>query len=375
VPESVGYDLVCVPPLMARDHFSSHGLYLENIRSAFARRAPGLRIEVVGLSTTSPNETRLHRRYLQFYVLPRLLRQCLARPRERPVVVNILDQHYAYLKAGGGVPFVLTCHGVFNKVGSRLTRSPLYRYQTRLLPEIDRIVAVSNDAKDDLVKTFGVDSRRVSVSHYGVEPVFGAGEHVPLFPERGNSTMLLHVGTNLRRKNVGIVLRSMKMAVDRGVDVKLVKVGEALEGDERTLVSALGLNSRIVYLGKLSPNELAQVYRSCDIFVFPSTYEGFGRPILEAQACGIPCILADASCLPEVGGEGALYHGVNDAAALASHVIALTRDATLRHDLIRRGIENTRRFSWDKHVDGLLKVYSSLADPGAVGKWASRHRS
>jgi len=301
-------------------------------------------------------ETWLGRRVALFHTLPARLSRRLRELSSRPLVLHLLDQHYAYLRHPG-TPSVLTCNGVFRKLPF-FPRLPRFLPRTMRLAAVDRIVCVSNDAKADVEAIFHPSAGKISVAYYGVDPVFRPVGPRHEIPRRGSSKCLLHVGSNLPQKDVPTLLRALRIATDSGLDLKLVKVGDPIDsGEPAALLSALRLEERVVHLGKLGPEELASVYRACDAFVFPSTYEGFGRPIAEAQACQTPCILSDASCLPEIGGEGALYHRARDPDDLARRIEEMMRDPDLRASVAARGVANARRFSWDRHAEVLLEAY------------------
>ena len=116
-------------------------------------------------------------------------------------------------------------------------------------------------------------------------------------------------------------------------------------------------------LGFLHEDRLTALYNLCDVLAFPSLYEGFGMPVAEAQACGLPCVISNASSLPEIGGEGALYHDPLDAQALADQLQRVYEDKELRASLRAKGFANAQRFDWDRHVDTLMQYWGSILQP------------
>jgi glycosyltransferase involved in cell wall biosynthesis len=116
-----------------------------------------------------------------------------------------------------------------------------------------------------------------------------------------------------------------------------------------------------VHLDYLEPSQLAAVYAGAELFVFPSIYEGFGFPLLEAMAYGVPAIAANSSSLPEVGADAALYFEPNDARTLASLIERVTTDATLRAQLIARGHERVASLRWDRAAAETLMVLRHAA--------------
>ena len=119
-------------------------------------------------------------------------------------------------------------------------------------------------------------------------------------------------------------------------------------------------NSMIRKFDNLSVRELKMFYSCADMFIYPSKYEGFGIPVLEAMACGIPVIASNTSSSPEVGGNSALYFNPDSDVDLQDKIMKIMNDKQLRTTLINRGYENIKRFSWDRSVDKLLEVYKSL---------------
>ena len=109
------------------------------------------------------------------------------------------------------------------------------------------------------------------------------------------------------------------------------------------------------------PRQVAALCSQAHALAFASFYEGFGRPTLEAQACGLPCVLADASCMREVGGDGALYHEPLSHEACAGQLREALTNETARGDLIQKGLENVKRFSWSGYAEKLVRVYREVA--------------
>jgi alpha-1,3-rhamnosyl/mannosyltransferase len=159
---------------------------------------------------------------------------------------------------------------------------------------------------------------------------------------------LLYVGGFLPHKNVGHLLAAFGM-IQREVPHLLVLVGWGSDHVLRELgagIHRLGLEDRVVVLSGLSDHELAALYSHCALFVFPSRYEGFGLPVLEAMSCGAPVLCSRATSLPEVGGEAVEYFDPSSVTELASKVKGILSDAQLRAELGVRGLTRARLFSW-----------------------------
>jgi glycosyltransferase involved in cell wall biosynthesis len=107
--------------------------------------------------------------------------------------------------------------------------------------------------------------------------------------------------------------------------------------------------------------DLPVLYNLSDIFIFPSLYEGFGLPLLEAMACGVPVISSRASCLPEIGGDGAVYFSPGNAQELADKVLEIINNISLRNSMIEKGLKRSERFSWETMAEKTLSIYEDLS--------------
>ena len=135
--------------------------------------------------------------------------------------------------------------------------------------------------------------------------------------------------------------------------------GRLLE-KEIEMLKELGINERITQKD-YKDSELASFYKKAKFFVFPSAYEGFGIPTLEAMKCGCPVILADSSCLPEIGGGAAVYFESGNSSSLANAIDTMLKDQLLRKDLIEKGFRRVQEFSWEKTAEGYFNVIKNFA--------------
>jgi glycosyltransferase involved in cell wall biosynthesis len=244
------------------------------------------------------------------------------------------------------------------------------RYLTRCFPaqveQADRILAISECTKRDLVEILDVPPERIDVIYLGTD-LRAPGPEVPAslgrleLPPR----FLLTVGTREPRKNLPSVLRAVHRLLPklRERDVYLCLAGGSRwkyqEADR--LVEELGLEDRVVSLG-FAPREcLPHLYARSLAFLYPSFYEGFGLPVLEAMACGAPVVTSTSSSLPEVAGDAALMVDPHSVDELAHAIERLLDDEALRADLVRRGRERASLFSWDQTALETLAVFRKLA--------------
>ncbi|HET6232607.1 MAG TPA: glycosyltransferase family 1 protein [Longimicrobiaceae bacterium] len=231
----------------------------------------------------------------------------------------------------------------------------------------DRLIAVSEATKRDVVERMGAAPDRVTVVHHGVDhAVFRpstAGEVDAVRARHGlHRPYVLAVGTLQRRKNHATLIRAVHILRGRGVDVELVLSGAGgwLFDETRRLVDELGMGDAVRFLGYVPLDELPALYAGASAAALLSLYEGFGLPVLEAMACGVPMLVSDTSSLPEVGGDAVLKVPPMDLDAVVSALDRLLHDDALRADLSARGIRRAAGFTWEATARGTLSILRDL---------------
>jgi glycosyltransferase involved in cell wall biosynthesis len=255
---------------------------------------------------------------------------------------------------------VITIHDLtykrFPNLLQKETLENLERQMTREIAIADGIIAVSDSTRRDLLQFYEIDPRRVHTIHSGVAPL---PEPVPVLglPKH----YILFVGTIEPRKNLEVLLDAFDELRRSGhYDGSLVVAGRI--GWKSEAVAGRMKRPNIVHLDYLPAGQLSTAYRNADVFVFPSIYEGFGFPMLEAMESGVPVIAARSSSLPEVGGDAALYFDPRNADELAAQLRRVLRDETLRRDLVQRGRRRIAQFRWDRAAEETLKVLRSVVE-------------
>lgn len=239
--------------------------------------------------------------------------------------------------------------------GRVVTRSWI-QGKRRLCARADAILAISENTKRDVVSFYGVDPARVTVTHLGNRLAGGDGEPRPGgFPER----YLLFVGTRNTYKNFGLFVEAAAplLAEDAGLEIVCIG-GGAFTPEEKALLARHG--ARAVQRS-IADGELAAAYAHAQAFVFPSLYEGFGIPIIEAFACGCPALVADASCFPEIAGDAAAYFDPSSAESLRAALRSVLHDPARRAELRAKGRERARLFTWEETARRTRDVYRALA--------------
>jgi len=306
--------------------------------------------------------------------LARFVRYPIAASRSRADVYHIVDHGYAHLAAL--LPrkrVVVTCHDLMLMKAAEgaagFVPGPMslarFRWSTSFLKSVARVVAVSEATKRDVVRLRGVAPERVVVVPNGIAACFRplpqearARLKAGIAPGRH---LVLHVSTGDAYKNVAGTLRVLAALRDSGTDVTLVRVGKPLSQDECRLVRALRVDGAIIECGRVSDERLVELYNACDVLLFPSFYEGFGWPPIEAMACGTPAVTSDCPSLVEIAGDAALSAPAMDIEELARAVRAVLESPDLAVTLRHRGIERAARFTWQRTADAFVRVYEEVA--------------
>lgn len=265
-------------------------------------------------------------------------------------------------------PFVLTIHDLsylhVPEMVSLLNRTTVW-WQLRLKArKARRIITISENSKRDIVHRLRIPEAKIDVIPEGVEPAFA-----PAAPKRKEAVarryrlghpFFLYVGTYLSHKNLDTLVRAFaRLAASRPAPVELVLAGKKGRNSENVerLVGQLGLQDRVRMTGFVADEDLPVLYSLCTAFVYPSRYEGFGLPLLEAMACGAPVLAANSSCLPEVGGQAAVYFATDGVGELSSLLLRILTEDHFRFELSRRGLARAAQFTWRATAEKTLAVY------------------
>jgi glycosyltransferase involved in cell wall biosynthesis len=271
---------------------------------------------------------------------------------------------------------VLTVHDLSFMRYPECSSKPLLDYLMRSVPpavrRADAILADSESTRRDLVELLQVEPERITVVYPGVEPHFcpgGDDAAVPATLARYGirRPYLLGVGTLQPRKNFCLLIRAYHaLRQQRRIPHQLVIAGGRgwLFDEIHDTIRTLYLEEQVQLTGFVADGDLPALYRGADVFAFPSLYEGFGIPVLEAMACGTPVVTSTASSLPEAAGEAALLVDPNDVDALTEALWRVIEDSALRNALCARGFEQVKRFSWAESARRLQAVYYAVGNGG-----------
>ena len=234
------------------------------------------------------------------------------------------------------------------------------------LERANRIIAVSHSTKNDIVDRYSISPGKIRVIYEGIDEIYRRlhdkerCKNIRKF-YKIDRDFILYVSGITPRKNLVRLIKAFKILKDRKeIDSLLVFVGEKAWWSEEVFeeVKSSGMENDVIFCGYVPKEHLLCLYSEASVFVFPSLYEGFGLPVLEAMACGCPVVASNTSSLPEIcGGAGLLFDPL-DVEGLSDAIYRVITDSSLRQDLIEKGIERTRAFSWRRSAEETLAVYS-----------------
>ena len=259
----------------------------------------------------------------------------------------------------------LTLHPECHPLRRRVINRPLSHVAARVA---DAIVTVSHSARRDLLALNDIPEARVSVVHEAAGPGFAVIKDTAkrarirlryALPHR----FMLYVGAIEPRKNLPRLVDAVAAARRQGLPHQLVCVGPYgwSSRDLYEHVDRLGLRDVVHFTGYIPIEDLPVIYNLAEFFVFPSIYEGFGLPVVEAMACGTPVITSSTSSLDEIAGSAALTVDPYEVEALVAAIVTMARDEDLRHALSQRGLERVREFSWARTAKEMLALYGRVA--------------
>lgn len=260
----------------------------------------------------------------------------------------------------GKKPFILTVYDMIHEIFPNhfLDDTSTAPQKKILIERADKIIAISNQTKHDILRFYPeISPLKIDVVYLSqtiIDNVMPIAGQLP-------KNYILFVGNRGAYKNFQLFVEAVLPILKTDPTLHIVCAGGGnLIERELNMLAKLGIADQVIQRN-YKDSELASYYKGARVFVFPSAYEGFGIPTLEAMKCGCPVILANSSCLPEVGGDAALYFESGNKDSLADAVSNVLNSDQLRKDLIAKGYEQVKEFSWDKTAAGYFNVIKSIA--------------
>ncbi|MFB0519465.1 MAG: glycosyltransferase family 4 protein [Acidobacteriota bacterium] len=268
---------------------------------------------------------------------------------------------------------IVTIHDVIHLLfPENLPRKGAYYYARfmmgRALAKAEKVVAVSHHSGADIQRLFPRYASRVEVIHNGIDPRFfrQPGEDELLRAKGGfqiDYPFILFVGNLKPHKNLTNLLKAFALLRGRRErGLKLVVAGGERDKSAqiREIIDRLSLGAEVRFLGYVNKEELCCLYHLAELFAFPSFYEGFGLPPLEAMACGTPVLSSNLSSLPEVLGDAAFMVNPHQVEEIAEGMQQLMENRPLREELIRRGAQQAKRYSWEESARRYLALFTQI---------------
>lgn len=228
----------------------------------------------------------------------------------------------------------------------------------------DKIIAISKQTKQDIMQYIGIDEQKIEVIYQGCHPIFSTKAEAAqqaLVREKYHlpEHFLLNVGAIEARKNQRLIIQSIEHGK---IDLPLVILGRPTEylQELKTYIAHHALEQKVWFLTDVPMVDLPVVYQMATLFVYPSIFEGFGIPIVEAMTSGVPVITSCGSCMEETGGDAACYVSPNEEEQLTFAIESILSDSQRRQTMIEKGREHILRFSDEKIAESTMQVYKSL---------------
>lgn len=308
--------------------------------------------------------SKKHHRFWEQYYIPELL-------KNKEVDVYHVPQNGIGLPESKKSIYIATIHDLIpyimpETVGKGYL-SKFISQMPRIIASVDMIITVSEWSKKDIMRIFDVPENKIAVTYLAADDLFkpmdrvSASDHInKKYNIDGN--FILYLGGFSPRKNVKSILVAYSMIYKNlSRDYKVVVIGSARDDHQflNKLSQSLGIDGRVYFPGYVPYEDLPYFYNAADLFVYPSLYEGFGLPTLEAMCCGTPTITSNVSSIPEIVGEGAMLINPFDTSELAKSMEMVLENNDIKADLISKGFERALSFSWKKAAQETLAVYEN----------------
>ena len=268
-----------------------------------------------------------------------------------------------FLRYLGNKPFVLTVYDMIHELFRE--RFPEYDDATiarkkELITRAAHIIAISQSTKKDIMNIYNIDEKKISVIYLGNSL---QSENISKNELNLPSKYILYVGDRQAYKNFSFFLRAIKNLLIEDNNLRLVCAGSVpFNKSELQLFQALDLQGKLKHFPLVDDATLVQLYKGASCFAFPSLYEGFGIPVLEALTCGCPALLSNTSSLPEIGGDAARYFDPEDQESIVNTVRSVLYDEQTANQMRQLGYERAKQFTWAKCADETRQVYQAVTN-------------
>lgn len=284
---------------------------------------------------------------------------------------HLTNQNISFFKVK---PKIVTCHDLIHELCPETKLQLLLsKYLYKGLKDADFIISISKSTTNDLIEKYNIPADKIKTIYHGIEhnkfkPHIDLETIYSKYNLSEKNRYIFHISSEQPRKNIeGIIEAFYKLKKIQGFEnLKLLKAGNAQYKKDRerivSLINDLGLQNDVVFLNYIPIEDLPKLYSLSELFVFPSFYEGFGFPILEAMACGTAVITSNVSSLPEIAGDGAIKINPHDTESLKNAMLNILSDENLKNFLIKSGLQQSSKFTWDKCASETSKIYDLVSN-------------
>ncbi|MBI3251423.1 MAG: glycosyltransferase family 4 protein [Candidatus Andersenbacteria bacterium] len=290
-------------------------------------------------------------------------------------LVHATNQTLSFIKTSK--PLLVTVHDIIEMLQPQDKMAfYLNKYLYSGIEKAEHVIAVSEYTKKTIMDYYGLPAEDISVIHSGVNPaVFYPIENFKetvgyksMVRELGiidRQPLIIYVGSDHPRKNVPVALEAFAGLLKDYPQAVFLKVGlpglPAGRADTLEAIDKLGIREQVKFISDISDERLNELYNSSDVLIFPSLFEGFGMPPLEAMASGLPVVTSNATSLPEVVGQAGRMHDPNDVEQFKASLLEIIQNKDVSDSLAKAGIEQAKKFSWGEAAKATTAVYHSHA--------------
>jgi len=288
--------------------------------------------------------------------------------RDEPDVVHLPNQNFARFAFLRRNPFIVTVHDVvrfyFHFDLEAIRERMWLKLDIMGAKRASHIIAVSQHTKNDLIKYMEIPESKITVIYNGIDRSIFKPYGVKL--RLLDKPYVLYIGSERPRKNLGTLFEAFAKLKNEFPDLKLLKVGpvgryDKYRKDSVRKLTSLGITRDVAFVDYVSEYDLVSYYCSAALLAYPSLYEGFGLPPLEAMACGCPVVTSNTSSLPEVVGEAGIMVEPYDIDGLAQAMRQVLSDSQLREEMVKKGLEQSKKFTWEKAAEQTREIYEKVA--------------
>jgi glycosyltransferase involved in cell wall biosynthesis len=304
-------------------------------------------------------ESRRYLSLIEAYQLSRLL-------GSQDDIIHLPNQNFARYALFVKNLYIVTVHDLvrlcFGFTRETISERILLKLDIRGIKRASHIIATSQTTRNDLIIYLKIPDDRISVIYNGVDHSIFKPYKVRPF----DRPYVLYVGSERPRKNLDRLFEAFARLRKEFPELLLIKVGVAGRTQEyrqeiMRKLDSLGIIQAVIFVEYVSELDLAHYYSSAALLAYPSFYEGFGFPPLEAMACGCPVVTSNTSSLPEVVGEAGIMVNPLDTDSLVEAMRQVLTDSELRDDMVRKGLEQAKKFSWERAAEQTQEVYNKVA--------------